>query len=366
MDYTSLLLYIITIKWTVDEHLERNFQKKGIQQDEQNENLKGGAIMKIGIIGPGAIGRLLGYTLAQGGHDVVLICRREEQAARFLQTGVTYVDPDGQEHHAPVGAAVGGGSEQLAGLDGVIVTVKSYDTEAAAAQIASLQIHAPVLSLQNGLGNAETLARHLDPDRIALALTTHGATAEGETKVWHMGRGQTVVGSLAQQSTADAFWADLLRACGHPAALSDDIRREVWSKAMVNIGINPFTAVLGMRNGQLLQEPEILPLMQAAVEEAERTALAEGIVLQGSFQRVLDVCKNTAENTSSMLQDLQKGRRTEIDAMCGVIVQIAEKSGSSAPYNFFLKKIVKKCETKRIKLSSLEVKGLFDEFLENS
>ncbi|ARU62281.1 hypothetical protein CBW65_15620 [Tumebacillus avium] len=318
--------------------------------------------MKIGIIGPGAIGRLLGYTLAQGGHDVVLICRREEQAERFLQTGVTYVDPDGQEHHAPVQAVVGGVEE----LDGVIVTVKSYDTESAATQIAALHTQAPVLSLQNGLGNAETLARHLDPDRIALALTTHGATAEGETKVWHKGRGQTVIGSLVPPSTAGAFWAELLEECGHPAALSDDIRREVWSKAMVNIGINPFTAVLGVQNGQLLQESEILPLMQAAVEEAERAALAEGVVLQGSFQRVLDVCKNTAENTSSMLQDLQKGRRTEIDAMCGVIVQVAEKSGSSAPYNFFLKKIVKKCETKRSKLSSLEMKGLFDEFLQNN
>ncbi|TCP52913.1 ketopantoate reductase [Tumebacillus sp. BK434] len=318
--------------------------------------------MKIAIIGPGAIGRLLGYALAAGGHEVVMICRREEQAERFWQDGVIYVDPDGQEHRATVQAAVGMSDDACTGLDGVLVTVKSYDTAAAARQIAAVTTDAPVLSLQNGLGNAETLARHLDPGRIALALTTHGATAEGDSKVWHKGRGQTVIGSLAEHSTTACLWADLLTACGHSAQLSDDIRREVWSKAMVNIGINPFTAVLGVQNGQLLQEPEILPLMQAAVAEAERAALADGIVLEDSFLRVLEVCRNTADNTSSMLQDLQKGRRTEIEAMCGVVVEIAEQSGFPAPYNFFLKKIVKKCETKRLELSSLEVKGLFEQF----
>ncbi|WP_157729551.1 ketopantoate reductase family protein [Tumebacillus algifaecis] len=321
--------------------------------------------MKIAILGPGAIGRLVGYWLASGGHQVVMVCRRTEQAERLGRQGLTYVDAAGQEHNLQVEAVFEADDEKLAEIDGLIVTVKSYDTEAAAQQIAAWHASIPVLSLQNGLGNAETLARYLAPKRISLALTTHGATAEGDTRVWHKGQGQTVVGDVERGSGAARWWTELLMTCGQSALLSDDIFTEVWRKAMINIGINPFTALLDVRNGQLVQEPEVLRLMQATVQEAEQVARAQGINLQGSFERVLEVCKNTAANSSSMRQDLQKGRRTEIDAMCGVIEEIAEKSGLQAPYNTFLKKMVKKCETKWIILSSLQLQGMFEEFQRN-
>jgi 2-dehydropantoate 2-reductase len=316
--------------------------------------------MKIGIVGPGAIGRLLGYFLASCGHEVLMICRREEQAEAFLQNGLTFVDLEGKELKVPVTADVGR-SDRLAAVDGAIVTVKSYDTEAAAKLLAGLAV--PVLSLQNGLGNAETLARFVSPARLSVALTTHGATAEGDTKVWYKGQGQTVIGDVEQGSETAKWWAERFAGSGHEMTLSADIRTEVWKKAMVNIGINPFTALLGVRNGRLLHEPDVLPLMQAAVEEAERVARAEGIEISGSFERVKEVCHMTADNISSMLQDLRKGRRTEIDALCGEIVTRGEKHGIAVRYNRLLKNLMKTCETKRFELSSLELRRLFQEIL---
>ncbi len=316
---------------------------------------------KIGVIGPGAIGRLFAFFLASAGYDVLLVCRREAQAKAFSEQGLTYVDLEGRAHHLAVEATTGD-SERLAEVHGVIVTVKSYDTAAAARQIGALNRKVPVLSLQNGLGNAQTLARDVAQEQIAVALTTHGAIAEGEAKVWHKGRGQTVIGAIEAGSEVADWWADVLASCAPVITPSAEIQREIWRKAMVNIGINPFTALLGVKNGQLLREPDVLPLMRAAVEEAEAVAKLAGVELSDSMERVLDVCRHTAENTSSMLQDVRFGRRTEIDAMCGVIVQIAEAAGLSVPHNLFLKNFIKKCETNRFELTSLELKRLFEAF----
>jgi len=299
--------------------------------------------MKIAIIGPGAIGRLLAWLLVRGGHQPLLICRRQEQVDAFLQNGLTCVDVDGTEHHVTVEASLNQPlslGDALADIDAAIITVKSYDTRAAGALLTDLAV--PVLSLQNGLGNGETLAERLQPKRIALGLTTHGATAVGDTTVLYKGQGQTIIGDWLPSVTQHAhWWADLLAGCGHTVTVSDSIRTEVWRKAMVNIGINPFTALLRVANGELLKRESVLPVMQAAVEEAEAVAATLGIDLQDSFTRVLEVCRQTAANRSSMLQDIEQGRITEIEALCGTIVQQGAKASIQTPTNWSLLQLIK-------------------------
>ncbi|MGZ4164369.1 MAG: ketopantoate reductase family protein, partial [Tumebacillaceae bacterium] len=138
------------------------------------------------------------------------------------------------------------------------------------------------------------------------------------------------------QAQTAKWWADLLTACGHPVQVANDIRTEIWRKAMVNIGINPFTALWEITNGDLLQKAELLPWMKRAVEEAEAVARAEGVLLTNSVARVEEVCRLTANNRSSMLQDRLRGRETEIDALCGVVVSLGEKWGIATQVNRLL------------------------------
>jgi 2-dehydropantoate 2-reductase len=289
--------------------------------------------MKIAIIGAGAMGRLFAWFLARGGHRPLLVCRRQEQVEAFLHQGLRVIDVEGILHTLPVEASLALHED----IVGAILTVKSYDTRAAAEMLRSAP-HVPLLSLQNGMGNGQTLEEIIAPERFALGLTTYGATADGDTQVQYKGHGQTVVGDWlpGQEMSAAWWWSELLTACGHPTQVTEDIYTEIWRKAMVNIGINPFTALLEIQNGELLQQPELLLWMERAVEEAEAVAQAEGVLLTDSFTRVLEVCRLTATNRSSMLQDRLRGRKTEIDAMCGVVVRLGEKWGISTPVNSVL------------------------------
>ncbi|MBL0388018.1 ketopantoate reductase family protein [Tumebacillus sp. ITR2] len=293
---------------------------------------------KIAIVGPGAIGRLFAGVLVSGGHRPVFVCRREEQAQAFLQDGLAFVNLAGEEHRLDVSAVTG---DVPSDADAVLLTVKSYDTHTAAQK---LPANIPVLSLQNGLGNGETLARHLDPTQLALGLTTHGATSDGNTQVHYKGAGQTVLGDwdlLPEKNSPAHWWAELFTSCGHAVTLSEDIRTEVWKKAMVNIGINPFTALHRKKNGELLDSPSLLRIMRLTVEEAEAIARGEGVHLTNSFDRVLDVCRQTSANTSSMLQDVLAGRRTEIESLCGVIESFGHKQGVKTPYNTAMLELVR-------------------------
>lgn len=343
--------------------------------------------MKIAIIGPGAVGRLLAYVLHQGGHVPLLVCRREEQRAALEREGLTCVDPEGAAHSVPVQAVLG--NESLpTDVDGAVITVKSQDTRAAGALLQGGR-DIPVLSLQNGLGNGETLTELVPPSRLAVGLTTHGATAEGEVRVLYKGRGSTVIGdwlgrnpfrvgdkdrlpagtphaqSVSRElsmnppspESAAFWWKSLLDACGHAVTLSSDIRTEVWRKAMVNIGINPFTALLGVPNGALLEAPELLPLIAATVEEAQQVARAEGVFLTDGYERVLEVCRLTAQNHSSMLQDIRKRRKTEISAMCGVIVEVGERHGLLVPYNRRILDLIAELEATHRHLTQAELQN---------
>lgn len=290
---------------------------------------------RIAIIGAGAIGRMLAWTLRQGGQDAVLICRRAEQAAALKKQGLLFYETDGTEHRVEVEAVTWDRSDRLPAVDGAILTVKSYDTSAAGELLRVRLPDVPVLSMQNGLGNGERLAESVPPERVALGLTTHGATADGETIVYYKGRGRTVIGDFQAATTESGakWWAELFTGCGHPVTVADDIRTEVWRKAMVNIGINPLTALHGVKNGELPLRPDLLAVSRSLVEEAERVAAAAGVALHDSFDRVLDVCRTTAGNRSSMLQDLERGRKTEIDAMCGEIVRLGSLHGLPTPCN---------------------------------
>ena len=231
---------------------------------------------------------------------------------------------------------------QCVGSQFALVLVKSWQTARAANQIKSfLPSHGVALTLQNGLGNFETLAAELGPDRVALGITTQGATLIGPGHVREGGRGPTHVADHPRLSPL----IDLLRAAGFEVLQSpiSNLQALVWGKLTINAAINPLTAILRVFNGELLNRPDALALMDAAAREVTAVAHAKGIVLPfpDPAARAREVAQATAGNRSSMFQDILRGAMTEVDAINGAVVREGAVAGVSVPVNETLYRLVR-------------------------
>lgn len=292
--------------------------------------------MRFAVFGAGAVGSLLGGLLSAD-HEVTLIGRREHMEAvreRGLRLSGTV---SGVFRPAAV--------ESVAGLevqDVVLITVKAYDTEAALSEIeAIVERHTVVVTVQNGLGNAEKLVRAYGT-RAIVGVPVLGTTylRPGEIRV--SGLKEVVVGSTVGQHGSAARLAAALSDCGVPSRISASIMNEVWSKVVVNASINPITALVGKENGAILRDDGLRDLSRAACLEAARAADACGIPLADDpFERVLEIARATAGNRSSMLQDVERGRRTEIDQINGALVRAGEAMGIDMPINRALWSLVR-------------------------
>jgi 2-dehydropantoate 2-reductase len=231
--------------------------------------------------------------------------------------------------------------------DVLLLTVKAYDTRRALRDAAPLVgQRTSLVSLQNGLGNVEAAAEAFDERRVFAGVTTHGVTFVEPGHVRHAGTGYFLVGSpYGEHERAEAL-VDLFREAGLDAARSSRIAGELWAKVVVNAGINPLTAITGLPNGALLQVPALRELMQRTAEEVVDVARAEGVALPEDdlVARARRVAELTAANKSSMLQDVERGRRTEIDAICGEVVERGLRRGVDTPVNLTLRALVKGIE----------------------
>jgi 2-dehydropantoate 2-reductase len=223
-----------------------------------------------------------------------------------------------------------------------LVLVKAWQTGRAAAQIDSfLPPDGIALTLQNGLGNYETLSGALGEARVALGTTLQGATLLGPGHVRDTGRGPV---HIAEHPGLDPL-ARLLKAAGfdvlqHPASALLPL---IWGKLAVNAAINPLTALLRVPNGELLGRPDALALMDAAARETAAVARAQGILLPFAdpAAQARQVARATSANRSSMFQDILRGAPTEIDAINGAVARAAVAAGENAPVNETLWRLVK-------------------------
>jgi 2-dehydropantoate 2-reductase len=195
------------------------------------------------------------------------------------------------------------------------------------------------LTLQNGLGNLEILEKALGPERSAQGITMRGATLLAPGHIRWGGPGPTILGRHPRIGELER----ILRQVGFDLQVEDDVQAVVWGKLAINAGINPLAALLGLRNGELLDRPEARALMEAAAAEVEAVAAGLGIRLPypDAAKRVVQVASQTAENTSSMLQDMRRGAPTEIDAINGAVVERARRAGRTAPVNETLWRLVR-------------------------
>jgi 2-dehydropantoate 2-reductase len=288
------------------------------------------------------MGSWLGALLAHAGHDVTLVARREHAAVvaahGLLVTGRTQIAARPKAVTKAADAPV---------PDLLVVAVKAQDTARAMHDAAPLLgARTQVLSFQNGLGNVETISQAVDARRVFVALTTHGVTFVEPGHVEHAGIGYFRVGSPAGEHDAARRIAAEIAKAGLDVESTEQIVGEVWAKVVVNAAINPLTAITGLRNGALLQIPALRELMQRVVEEAVDVARAEQAPLpdEDLLARARRVAELTATNKSSMLQDVERGRPTEIDAICGEIVQRGLRRGVDTPVNLTLRALVKGIE----------------------
>lgn len=301
--------------------------------------------MRFGVIGAGSLGSLFAGRLAAAGTDVVVLGRENDHLARIEADGVVVETPTGDDL---VGGLVAADSDPrvLGGVDVLLVAVKSYDT-AQALDVADPHVprDADVLTLQNGLGNAETIAEHVPRSRVVAGTTTHGAVLTDAGRVRHAGGGDTRIGRyfVENDATIDDI-AATFTAAGIDTTVVADVQDAVWEKVLVNAGINAATALARVPNGDLVDGPGARVLRTAVEEGAAIADAADRTIPSDIVDRALDVARQTATNHSSMRQDLAAGRQTEIDALNGALVRVAETHGLDAPVNRTLTDLVRLAE----------------------
>ena len=310
---------------------------------------------KILIVGTGALASLFAARLTEAGYHITMLGTWADGIDALNHDGVRLVNPDGVEKNYPVRAT--DDPRECAGMKHAIVLVKAWQTERVAQQLREcLADDGLALTLQNGLGNRETLSKILDrsatentekprdksskdsvnsvakkSSRVALGSTTTGATLLGPGLVKAGGEG---VISLERNQALGPI-EEALRSAGFNLQLVEDAGALIWGKLVVNAAINPLTALLRVKNGELLERPPARRLMTALAKEAAAVARAENVRLpfDDPVKIAEDVAQKTAANTSSMLQDVLRGAPTEIDAICGAVVKAAEKHGIETPAN---------------------------------
>ncbi|MCL4324281.1 MAG: 2-dehydropantoate 2-reductase, partial [Candidatus Thermoplasmatota archaeon] len=299
--------------------------------------------MRLVVFGAGAIGSILGAYLARSGHDILLIGKKPQVDA-IERDGLRIDGLTNLTVHPRVAENLRSGERSAM----VILTVKSYDTEDACYKISRALTPRPILSVQNGLCNLTAMEKGLTKGGwanprlyIALSVLSWGATLLDYGRIRHAGTGPFLVGDFAGGRAAKRF-ASLFEGVGISTVFTQDILSAIWRKAIINAAINPVTALYKVPNGEVLAEP-LRSQSLALLHEALEVARAEGYrfaehEMEEEFFRVLE---RTSANQSSMLQDVTRGKRTELDAISGEILARGAAHGMKLPRT---ERVVKKAE----------------------
>ena len=274
--------------------------------------------------------------------EVTLFGRWKEQLSALSSQGLLMIHQDGSQTRHVVFA-----SEHIKDFntfDIVLVLVKGWQSQHAA-EISKKLIseNGLVITLQNGLGNLEILAKSVGRERAVQGVTSEGATLIKQGVVRHAGAGITYLAKTIETEQRLIVFANLLRKAEFDTHLIDSPKSLIWGKLAVNAGINPLTGLLQVPNGYLATNAVARSLMNKAAKETEAVALAQNVILPyaDAAEEALRVAQATATNRSSMAQDLARGAPTEIDSICGAIVRIGRELRIPTPVNQALLQLIK-------------------------
>lgn len=301
--------------------------------------------MKIVVVGPGALGSLLGALLSKSKEDVWFLDKNKERSAKTNQYGISVEGLSGN-WQAKVSSTAD--PKEIAEADLVIICVKSYNTKEATLHAKPLITDKTVvLTLQNGVGNLEIISEIVGPDKVIGGSTNLGVTLLEPGRIRYAGKGETVIGMMdAKTPPQMRSLREIFNKVGLETKITRDIKTVLWSKLIVNVGINALTALTRLPNGKLTEFEGTRRILREAVTEAVRVAKRKRIKLayDDPLAKVEAVCEATAANVSSMLQDVLRKKRTEIDFINGVIVRLGQELNIPVPVNSLLVDLVKTIE----------------------
>jgi 2-dehydropantoate 2-reductase len=315
--------------------------------------------MHIAVLGAGSIGLLLAAKLSVVTERIEIITRTEEQARAIRREGISIEEecaiPADKFEVISYENSIAK-RQASTDLDFLVLAVKQSALDDALLTFIMSYISplTTVICFQNGLGHVDKLLNHLHEERILLAVTTEGARKTGLAQAAHTGRGMTDLGYSCQDvgekaAFAQKMFAEAMMRAGFKVSLSKNMNTRIWSKLIINAVINPLTAVLKVHNGDLLQSPSSEALMLALFKEGMAAARANRVDMPDDlWEMILEVCRLTASNHSSMLQDILHHRSTEIDSINGALLRIAERNKLELPVNQAVYHMVKALESKKV------------------
>ena len=295
------------------------------------------------------MGGLFGSLMTESGLDVQLVDIWEEHVQMIKEKGLR-IDCDGQIRHVTLDIYTDYRMTRPADL--VVVFVKGPQTaEAAKAAAETVSPNGMVLTLQNGLGNADILAEILDPKKVITGTTSYGSMVLGPGSIRHAGVGPTIIGPWAGADMDKVKeTARVLSKGTIETEVKEDVKALVWNKLMVNVGINAIVALTHIKNGQLIDLDITKGLSRAAIEEGLSVACALGInVRKDIVEHCWWVAEETGKTRASMGQDVDAKRQTEIGTINGAIVRLGSELGIETPINFALTALIETWQNNYLK-----------------
>jgi 2-dehydropantoate 2-reductase len=295
--------------------------------------------MEIIVLGAGAIGSLYGAKLAAG--NGVTLVARAKHADAINTNGLRIEGLESLTVRIRATTAL----EKIGPDALILVTTKVPDTAAVVAPIAQLvRDDTTIVSLQNGLDSEKIARRALDSRGVVLrAITQFGAIFKAPGAIQFMARGYT----LLERHERSEEIASVLNAAGFDCRISPDIARDVWHKLIINCVVNPITAILGCEVGGIAN-PQLDPLKELVIAECLAVAASQDVMLEGNFQQEISDFFRPSHNIASMLQDLRRGRPTEIDYLNGAVVEFGARHDVACPVNAALTAIIKAMEAESL------------------
>jgi 2-dehydropantoate 2-reductase len=306
---------------------------------------------RVLVAGAGALGSVFGGFLAAAGHDVTLLGRVAHMDA--VAAGGLVVDGLFGARRVTTAAVVTDATRLRRPFDAVLLTVKAYDTGSMLAAVAPLvAAEGCLISLQNGLGNVERVRDAVGARRAVGARVIFGAEipAPGHARVTVCAEPVAIGAAVVGDASADAHarrWAARIAAAGIPAEAVADVHAYLWTKVFYNAALNPLGALLGLPYGALAADSDARAIMDDVISEAYAVARARGVTPTApsadAYRRVFyeRLVPATADHRSSMLQDLERGRRTEIDAINGALSTFGAAAGVPTPVNTTLARLIR-------------------------
>lgn len=295
--------------------------------------------MKIAVMGAGAVGCYYGAMLGRAGHDVTLIGRPAHVEA--MNRDGLLLDFGASQEYVAITASTDAAS--VAGAEMILFCVKSTDTLDAGQQIKPfIAKDTIILSLQNGVDNAERLATVLSQPVIPVVVYV-ATSMGGAGHVKHHGRGELVIGTSPQSQVV----ADTLRPARIPVEISENADGALWAKMILNCAYNALSAITQRPYGELVQGDGVWDVMRNAVDECLAVAKACGVTVPGDVWGAIEKIADTMPaQFSSTAQDLARGKPSEIDFLNGYIVRKGKELGIATPTNLALHSLTKLVETK--------------------